>query len=305
MAVSEPTALDALIEALAAVSRWNEAVEARPAALLWCDPKSEFAPLIPLLRARLLHLLTFGTYDIKTRTGPAIWLRAAVAGVWPTLPLDPAAIPVVWLPGIAREQLRGTEGTPGPIAPLAWLAVTGQFFHHRNGRDWSLRALCQGPLGLDIADDAATRVALARAAPRLLLRPMRDLSRRWDADALDGLLTPDLDADLLDWIDGALDPATDPERFAAFASRAKRDFGFDPATQSRDAAAQRLAERSGSWARVWDRFGKSLGYAGVVDRLMVREPPADLFDSQGTYPKANARAASASVAASADSAVRS
>lgn len=309
MAVTEPTALDALIDALAAASRWNEAVEARPAALLWCDPKSECAPLIPLLRPRLPHLLTFGTYDIETRKGPAIWLRAAVAGVWPTLPLDPSAIPIVWLPGIARDQLRGTEGTPGTIAPLAWLAVTGQFFHHRNGRDWSLRALCQGPLGLDIADDAATRAALARAAPRLLLRPMRDLNRRWDADALDGLLTPDLDADLLDWIDGALDPATDPERFAAVVSKAKRDFNFDPATQSRDAAAQRLAERSGSWDRVWDRFGKSRGYAGVVERLMVREPPADLFGSQGTYPRANAReedrlrtALSALAAADADTA---
>lgn len=287
---ADPTALDKLIDAIAGASRWNEAAEARPAALLWCDPKCECAPLIPLLRARLPHLLSFGAFGINTRTGPAIWLRAAVAGVWPDLPLDPAAIPVVWLPGIARDQLRGAEGTPGAIAPLVWLSVTGQFFNHRNGRDWTLRALCQGPLGLDIADDAATRGALARAVPRLLVRPVRDLGRRWDADALDGLLAPDLDADLLDWIDGALDPATDPERFAAFASKAKRDFDFDPAAQSRDAAAQRLAERAGSWDRVWDRFGKSRGYSGVVERLMVREPPSDFLVDDSTYPKANARA---------------
>jgi len=288
---ADPTALDALIVAIAAASRWNEAAEARPAALLWCDPKSECASLIPLLRGRLPHLLTFGVFDLETRMGPAIWLRAAAAGAWPDLPFAPDVVPIIWVPGVARDQLRGAEATPAPIAPLVWLAITGSVWGHRNGRDWTLRALCQSALKLDISDDGATRAALTRAAPRLLSRPMRDLDgRRWDADALDGLLTPDLDADLLDWIDGSLDATTDPERFAAFASKARREFGIDPATQSRDVAAQRLAERAGAWDRLWARFGQSRGYSGVIERLMVREPPADLLADTSSYPKANARA---------------
>jgi hypothetical protein len=286
----DASALDALIEAIAAASRWNDAVEARPAALLWCDPKGECAPLIPALRTRLPHLLSFGAFDLETRTGPAIWLRAAAAGAWPGLTFDPDAVPVVWAPEVARDHLRGTEGTPPAIAPLVWLAVTGNLWGHRNGRDWTLRALLQSTLKLDIAEDGAARLALARAAPRLLVRPLREIGqRRWDADALDGLLTPDLDADLLDWIDGTFDAATDPERFAAFAGKAQREFGFDPGTQSRDAAAQRLADRSGSWARLWERFGKSRGYAGVVERLMVREPPADFLADTSAYPRANER----------------
>ncbi|WP_168194176.1 BREX-1 system phosphatase PglZ type B [Altererythrobacter sp. TH136] len=286
----DPSALDALVEAIATASRWNDAVEARPAALLWCDPKGECAPLLPSLRTRLPHLLSFGAFDPETRTGPAIWLRAAAAGAWPDVTFGPGAVPVVWAPEIGRDQLRGTEGTPPALAPLVWLAITGNVWGHRNGRDWTLRALLQSALKLDIAEDGATRLALARAAPRLLARPLSEIGqRRWDADALDGLLTPDLDADLLDWIDGTLDAVTDPERFAAFAGKAQREFGFDPSTQSRDAAAQRLAERSGAWGRLWDRFGKSHGYAGVVHLLMVREPPADFLADTSAYPRANER----------------
>jgi hypothetical protein len=40
------------------------------------------------------------------------------------------------------------------------------------------------------------------------------------------LLVPDLDADMLRWIDGGLTPETDPERFAAFAALAANAAGL-------------------------------------------------------------------------------
>ena len=73
------TPLDILVDALTSTAAWNPAAEAAPEAVLWCDSGREFGGLIPALRARLPHLLTFGDYAPDTRTGPAFWLRVAVA----------------------------------------------------------------------------------------------------------------------------------------------------------------------------------------------------------------------------------
>ena len=84
------TPLEALAEALRDCRKYAPGAEAPPEAILWCDPASEFCAVLPALRARLPNLLTFGAYDPATRTGPALWLRAAaarqVAGIeWPRM----------------------------------------------------------------------------------------------------------------------------------------------------------------------------------------------------------------------------
>ena len=71
------TPLESLAEALLACRAFASGAEAAPEAILWCDPAAEFAAVLPALRARLPQLLTFGAYDATTRTGPALWLRAA------------------------------------------------------------------------------------------------------------------------------------------------------------------------------------------------------------------------------------
>jgi hypothetical protein len=117
------TPLDALAEALRDSRKYASGAEAPPAAILWCDPGSEFAPVLPLLRARLPNLLTLGDYDPEARTGPAPLLRAAagrhIAGLdWP--PDEPA---IIYLPGCGREILRGAGDCPPELAPLVWFAV--------------------------------------------------------------------------------------------------------------------------------------------------------------------------------------
>src|SRR5450432_308154 len=106
------TPLDALVDALAAASAYNQATDAPAEALLWGDEKQEFAPLMPALRARLPHLLAFGTFNASTRTGPSVWLRAAIAGAVPSLSWPAGTVPVIWLPGVARETLRAAEDCP-------------------------------------------------------------------------------------------------------------------------------------------------------------------------------------------------
>jgi hypothetical protein len=285
------TPLGALAEALRECRKYVRGAEVPPEAILWCDSGNEFTPIPPALRACLPNLISFGAYDPSTRTGPALWLRAAalqVAGIaWAE---DELA--VVYLPGHGRDILRGAEDCPADLAPLVWFAVAGAFFGQpKQARDWTLRGFlaAQGsPVGLDIPEDKATREGLGRAARQLFAEPIEELKgRRLDAAALDALLVPDLDADMLKWIDGALTPETDPERFAAFAALAAKQLGFNLRRKSRQAAAARLAQREKRWGKVWDRFEDRDGaYEGIV-KLLREETPRSIFEGRDAYPGLN------------------
>ncbi len=282
------TPLDALVDALDAAGAYNVAAQAAPEAVLWCDESEEFAALVPLLRARLPNLFTLGDIDAGGRTGPAVWLRSAVARALPDIAWGAAKPTILYLPGIARETLRDAETCPPLLAPLVWLGIAGAWFGHVNGKDWTLRGFLaaeRGSLNLDVSDDAATRMALAEAATIVFTRDLSELrGRRWDADLLHALVAPDLESDVLAWMCGALDAS----RFNAFAARASRDLGFDPRRLSPQDAARRLARREGRWAQVWGRFesANGLGYDAVV-ALLGLEAPASLFEDNSAYPTVN------------------
>lgn len=287
------TPFDALVDILNDAGRYDPAVQARPEAILWCDPDSSFAPLAPMLRARLPQFHTLGAYDPDTRTGPAFGFRVATAQA----EAADDATPIVWLPGVGRDMLRDAESCPEHLEPLAWLVVSGNMFGHVNGKDWSLRAFLtaeRGPLRLDIADGAETKEALGLAAPHLFTRSVESLKGvRFDADRLHALSAPDLNLDMLEWIEGRLGAEADPTRFKAFALRAVKELGFDPRKRSPDEAARLLVGRQGGWSGVWGRFeaGAGDGYRIVVERLDLAEPPGGLFDhADYAYPVVNARA---------------
>lgn len=277
------TPLDALIEALETAGTYNPAAQAAPEAVLWCEEGEEFVSLLPMLRARLPNLFTLGEIDAASRTGPAVWLRVKVAEAT-------GKTPVLYLSGVGRETLRDAETCPALLSPLTWLGFSGAWFGHVNGKDWTLRGFLaaeRGSLNLEVADDSATRAALAEAARVVFARPLADLTgRRWDADSLHALLAPDLEADMLAWMAGDLPEA----RLKAFTSRAVKDLGFDPRKLSRQDAARRLTRKEGGWAQVWGRFVSSngLGLDAIVDLLRLEES-GDLFQDNDAYPIVNAR----------------
>jgi len=288
------TPLDALAEALCDCRKYASGAEAPPEAILWCDPGCEFRPVLPLLRGRLPNLFSLGAYDLATRTGPALWLRAAAGRHLPGLEWPEDEPGIIYLPDHGREILRGAGDCPPDLAPLVWFAVAGNFFGQgKQARDWTLRGFlaAQGsPVGIDIPEDKTTREALARAASRLFAEPIAALKeRRLDATALNALLVRDLNAEMLRWLDGSLTQEADPERFAAFAALAARQLGFDPRRKSRQDAAARLARREKGWAAVWDRFEERDGaYDGVV-KLLWDETPQSMFEGCDAYPGVNAR----------------
>ncbi len=282
------TPLDALIEALETAGAYNAAAQAPPEAVLWCDLDREFESLLPALRARLPNLLTYGDIHPPDRAGPAVWLRGVVARALPDVTWPAGKPPILYLPGVSRETLRDAETCPPLLAPLVWLGVSGAWFGHVNGKDWTLRgflAAARGSLNLEVADDGATRLALAEAATVVFARPLEALrGQRWNADSLHALIAPDLEADMLGWMCGALDAA----RLNAFAARAVKDLAFDPRKLSPQDAARRLARREGGWARVWGRFdaANGRGYEAVAT-LLGLESPGSLFEDNGAYPAVN------------------
>ena len=130
------------------------------------------------------------------KDGPAVWLRAAVAGAVLAVVIPEGSTPILYLPGVARETLKGADDCPALLQPLVWFTVAGTVFGHVNGKDWTLRGFLtseRGPLKLGIADDNATRTALPHAALRFCTRPVEELrGQRWNADQLNALLAPDL-----------------------------------------------------------------------------------------------------------------
>lgn len=285
------TPIDALVASLREAASFNAAAEAPPEAVLWCDENREFLPLLPTVIEQMPELVIYGDYDLAKRTGPAVWLRAAIARAIPAVTIPAQLTPIIYLPGVGRETLKSADDCPVLLQPLVWLTVAGSFFGHVNGKDWTLRGFLaaeRGKLQLSIPEDPATRAALSLAAARFCSRSIEDLrGRRWDADAFNALLAPDVEADMLDWMDGTFRPEMDASRFAAFASIATRDLKLDPRKLSTQDAAKRLAQRKGKWASIWNRFASSTGYSGVV-QLLHAEEPGDMFVDRTPYPRINA-----------------
>lgn len=251
-----------------------------PAALLWADADRQWACLVTRLQAALPHLFMLGPYEPDKRTGPAIWLRCVVEGVLSDIELQAGVVPVLYLPGVTRQALRGGDECPRDLQPLVELQYRGRVWHQRNGRDWTVDAflISEDGLGLDVAQDARTREAAQRSLPLLAETPLDALrGHRLEADDFDRLAVSDPARDLLRWMGAgdAFRTAESEGRWKAFCGVCITEFNLDPDKKSPVDAASALVEGSGKWAAVWQRFKEAPKlYPGVSQ--LLRELPGQL-----------------------------
>ncbi len=140
------TFLDTLVEAIQRAGRYNKNDQVPPVVVLWTDKDRQWEALLPLLRERL-PLLTFGPYKPLEWTGPAYWLRCVIARTLPDHLLSADVTPIIYLPGVSKQEIRAVEETPKMLQPLAELQYRGVLWTHKNGRDWTVAGFLQSTVG--------------------------------------------------------------------------------------------------------------------------------------------------------------
>ena len=291
------TGLVALQDSIVRCADHNKGTQSAPSAVLWTDPDEQWISAVRVLRDTWSHLLTLGDYEPERRIGPALWIKCMVARTLPEADWAPDVIPIIYLPGVSRLDLRAVEHCPRRLQPLAELQYRGVTWSQVNGKDWTVNAFLtskSGGLALDVGQDKATQTSLKRALHPLLETQIDILrGKRLSASDFDSLLSPDVIKDLLLWLDqpDVMEKEWAGGRWEAFVAQSRQTYQFDPVTDGALVGAEKLAEASNHWLTVWERFSESVsGYPGLVERLFACAPPADLFADKSHYPKANADA---------------
>lgn len=292
--------LDALAEALHCAGIYNSNDQVAPVAVLWPNKERQFAPLLPALRARL-SILTLGEHDPAQRCGSAYWIRCMLAHALPEDRLPDDSIPVIYLPGVSRQEIRAVEECPRLLQPLADLQYRGALWTQRNSRDWTVAAFLQskdGGLDIPVGADAATKDALMRALPVLANEPLAQLRHAAPlrASFLDALLNPDPVRRVLLWLNDphAYRQTLDDAAWQAFCNLCSREYTFDPVKATQIDVARNLSQPAGAWADVWQRYAEAPdAYPNLAALLRQARPPAQLalFERPQPYwPQDNERA---------------
>ena len=273
--------------------RFNPNDVVRPCALLWTDQDAQWRPVIAQLRRLLPQLVTFGEYEPEHRSGPAIWLRSVIERALLEVELPDGATPIVYLPGVSRQELRAIEECPDRLKPLVELQYRGVCWTQKNGKDWTVEAFLvseEGGLGLDVARDAATRRAMLGALAELATTSVDRLKgKHLEAEDFDKLFSDDPAKDLLLWLSepDAVKSGWNAGRWTAFKSRCKAGFKFDPDKDGELVGAELLGKREGPWATVWERFTESPVLYPGLPALLRRAMPHELFVEPSSWPQNN------------------
>lgn len=284
--------------ALQGAAKGNAHTTVPAAAVLWPDKERQWQSALPILRQLIPEIFVLGTYNPVERSGPAIWLKCAIAGSLPDAQFD--GVPVIYLPGVSRAELRAIETCPRDLQPIAELQYRGVFWSQSNAKDWTVSAFLSsksGGLELEVSQDKATQEALGQvlSAGVLLNLPVEELKgRQINAEWLHSLLAPNPTRDLLVWMNDpvAAQAEWSSVRWQVFAKRCKADFGVDPVADGVLAAAEMLAKASGKWAAVSELYRDSYTSFPQVFALLakVTPPQQGLFpdvDQLAGYPQAN------------------
>ena len=296
--------ITSFVESLRSAAKVNRTLMLAPAAILWTDAERQWECAFSALSQQMPELLSLGEYAPELRTGPAIWLKCAIAQRLADTPLD--GVPVIYLPGVSRAELRAIESCPRALQPLAELQYRGVFWSQGNGKDWTLGAFLaskNGGMGLDVAQDKATNEALGQAlqAGVLLDCSVQALQgHAIHAEWLLGLLAPNPLRDLLQWMNA---PEATAQQWSGvlwdvFVKRCNSDFGFDPLADGVLAAAELLAKAQGKWAAAALLYQDAYGSFPQVFELLnqVQPPQLGLFPDPAYlahYPQVNEKSEAA------------
>lgn len=291
-----PTVNDVLAQRLADLEKQGSGSIATPAVILWTDRHREWSEQVTALSGRCT-VLTLGRYAPESRTGPAVWIRCMLGRMIEDDRLLPGVVPIVYLPGVGREDLRAVEDCQDDLKAIAELQYRSVFFSHPNGRDWTVAAWLAHKnrgAGVDIAGDQETLDSLLTAQKVVFEQDVESLRGRvLRASDLLEIVNPDVTSSLLKWLDDepAVRESRTNDEWNAFISQVKQRFGFDVERDGVLAGAELLAERGGEWAHAWSRFAEApLKYPSLPDVLRRVTPSSLLPAHPDSFPQLNEEA---------------
>lgn len=126
---------DKVLQALKQAESHNSNLMVKPEVILWPDPENQWLDVIAVLQSTLPQLLIYGSYEPSQKQGPAIWLKCMIAKMLPEADWDSDAIPIIYLPGVAKNDLRNVENAVFNFQPLLEYQYTGTLFIQENGRE--------------------------------------------------------------------------------------------------------------------------------------------------------------------------
>ena len=276
----------------AAIKNYDRGDTKPPAALLWPDPAGEWQPVVTLLReGRRMPIVTLGDYDPERWQGPAIYIRCLIEGTLPEIGFPDGEVPIIYLPGHSRIELRDISDCPDSLRPLAELQYRGAIWSHRNGRDWTVAGFLQAYHDIVTATDQATKDALRNSVGKLCSEPLRSIQAHQPLNAtyFAALIQPDYPKQILLWMNS---PQEEKEQMGgkewpSFQYICKADYGFDPQNDGAASAAELLASQDHRWARVWERYREyPEAYPNIPTLLRNAEkPPLPMF--RDSWPQIN------------------
>ena len=288
------TVQHALVDAIRQSSNYNPNTQVKPTVVLWTDKECQWQPVLSQLQKVLPELFILGGYDTENRTGPAIWLKCVIANTLESIELPERLTPIIYLPGISRNELRAIELCPDAIKPLAELQYRGVLWSQHNGKDWTVNAFltsAAGGLSLDVAKDKNTHEALSRALAEVLYKDIHSLeNKRLEASDFNQLLSSDPIRDLLLWMNSPKEIAKQwgAGRWEALCIETKNNFDLDIEAEGELSAAEKLCAGVGEWANAWQRYYDSPDLFPSLVTLLERVNLPDLLADPATYPQANA-----------------
>jgi hypothetical protein len=273
---------DKVIQALKQAESHNSSVMVRPEVILWPDPENQWCEVMEILQQSIPHLLIYGSYAPEKKQGPAIWLKCMIARVLPEAIWDAEAIPIIYLPGVAKSDLRNVENAVFNFQPLLEYQYTGTLFIQENGREWSILAFVENPnlgLGLKVTKDNATKEALKKTLPSIFQdRDMLAHKTIIDADYLNNQLFPDIIPTILKWMckgEPFFQNIKDGKR-EVFTSLCKSQYEFEPDHKNIKAIAEKLGSQKNTWKYVWQLYANAPHKYPEIEELLRLAKPADL-----------------------------
>ncbi len=285
------TLYDKVVHALKQAEQHNSNIMVKPEVILWPDPERQWEAVIPVLQKEFPALIIFGVYDAGKKQGPAIWVKCMVAKMLPEANWPADATPVIYMPGISKNDLKNITAAGLDLQPLMEYQYTGAIFTQVNGREWTVLAFMenqQSGLGLKVAQDRATLEALVKALPSIFQdRNVQFPSSIVDANYLHSVLVPDAIPNILRWLckgDEFL-KSLPPDTKDAFINICRSRFGFEPDYKNIKDIVEKFGSQRNDWKQVWQLYASAPKKYAELEGLLRFAKPDDLGGGLFAFPK--------------------